>query len=81
MDEKKIKEELERVATERFSDVLCCPKCKSKVIIYGSECYPEEGMSVECNNLDCDMEIELKIDMRTNKLKEALKAAWNILAA
>ena len=68
------------VSAVASDDGLYCPKCKSKITIYGSECYPDEGMSVECDNLDCDMEVSLKINLRTNKLKIALKAAWNILA-
>ena len=60
---------------------LCCPKCESKATIYGSECYPDDGMVVECDNHDCAMEIRLSINLRTDKLKDAIKAAWNILAA
>lgn len=76
---KEQEELLEQIATESYSDLLPCLKCKSKVIIYGSECYPEEGMTVECNNHDCDFEMELTADMRTDKLREALSTAWNIL--
>jgi hypothetical protein len=77
---KEQEETLERIATKSFSDLLPCPKCKSKVIICGSECYPESGMGIECNNFDCDFELELKVDIRTNKVRKALAAAYNILA-
>jgi len=50
-----------------------CLKCNSGVKIYGSECYPEEGISVECDNLDCDYEIVIQTSLRTNKLKEMVR--------
>ena len=56
------------------------PLCKTKLIISGSECYPESGMEIECSNVDCIFEGPiLSYNKRTDKLKEALITAWEIL--
>jgi len=56
-----------------------CPKCQSEVEMYGSECYPESGIMIECSNLDCDYHMNLQNTIRSNSLREALSKAHNYL--
>lgn len=53
-----------------------CPKCNSQVIISGSNCYPEEGMAVECSQVNCDFEFVLCINYRKDMMKEILIGAF-----
>jgi len=39
-----------------------CPKCGFDVQSYGNSCYPEEGISIECTNLECDYNLEIKVN-------------------
>lgn len=41
---------------------LICPKCGGKVEAYGSSCYPEDGVCVECVNDNCDYELSIKVN-------------------
>lgn len=56
-----------------------CPKCGSKVELFGSDCYPEEGISAECMNLDCDYELSISCSIRTNFLRDTVREAHSIM--
>lgn len=44
-----------------MNEYLKCPKCKGdKLSVFGSSCYPESGVTIECPN--CDYEMELKVN-------------------
>ena len=56
-----------------------CPYCNSTVEMYGTECYPEEGIEIECTK--CEFNMYLSIPKRTNKLKEiTLELYINLLS-
>jgi len=49
-----------------------CPFCGCKVDICGSDCYPEEGYSYECRNLECFLDIHTEFKTREKATEE-----WN----
>lgn len=39
-----------------------CPKCNDKIESWGSSCYPQDGVSVECGNDNCDYELIIEVN-------------------
>jgi hypothetical protein len=56
-----------------------CPICGSKVTLFGTDCYPEEGISAECSNLECDYELKISCSKRIDCLREAVKNAHSFI--
>ena len=48
-----------------------CIFCQSDVDIFGSECYPENGMTIECQNCDFNKEITGRKEKLLNELAQA----------
>lgn len=59
--------------------VTTCPLCGSKVELFGTDCYPNEGIGAECMNLKCDYELEISCSVRTNFLRDTVREAHSIL--
>lgn len=63
---------------------LPCPICNSPTQLVGTDCYPDEGVSVECCNVNCDYELTVTAhgSVRTSNsfsLKPAAIVAHNTL--
>jgi hypothetical protein len=56
-----------------------CPLCESAVEVFGTDCYPEEGIVAECTNEDCSYNLTLSSSVRVNCLMEAIKVAHNFM--
>jgi hypothetical protein len=56
-----------------------CPICNSKVRIIGSECYPEEGIEIECVDDNCKYALHVTCDVRFDGLKVAAKKCHNFV--
>jgi len=39
-----------------------CPMCGAEVQMFGSECYNEEGIEIECMNDDCDYRVIIRVE-------------------
>jgi hypothetical protein len=50
-----------------------CPQCGGVVELFGSACYPEDGISAECLNEECDY--ELRLYCRADNLIDVVKRA------
>ena len=56
-----------------------CPKCGAKVELFGTDCYPDEGIVAECTNLSCDYELVISCSIRTNLLRDTVREAHSIM--
>jgi DNA-directed RNA polymerase subunit RPC12/RpoP len=41
--------------------LLPCPLCGSKVHLTGTDCYPEEGIEVECSSSNCEYGVSVAV--------------------
>lgn len=57
-----------------------CPFCGSEVQVYGSDCYPEDGITFECINEKCNYIGDLSCNKRVNCLLNAAKIAHNFIS-
>lgn len=57
-----------------------CPVCGARVEIFGSECYPEDGIQFECTKDGCDYSGELSCSKRFDCLLEATKIAHDTIS-
>lgn len=56
-----------------------CPLCGGIVEVYGSDCYPEDGITFECMEETCQYEGFISCNIRTNCLVEAAKNAHDFI--
>lgn len=62
------------------SNYICdepCPKCGGQVQLYGSECYPEDGITFECEI--CNYEGNVSVNDRCDCLMEIAKQSHKII--
>jgi hypothetical protein len=56
-----------------------CPKCGSKVELFGTDCYPEEGIGAECINMNCDYELTISCTVRIDCLRDTVRNAHSFV--
>jgi len=61
--------------------LLPCPLCSSPVHLVGTDCYPEEGIEVECDSPNCEYSLSLSLHSCSPvpSLKPAVTQAHNLL--
>ena len=78
---KRIERKLPNTNPENTTEeLLPCPICGQPTVAIGSECYPKEGISVECTSDTCEFEIGITCTVRVDGLKEVAKKAHNIIS-
>lgn len=68
--------------TKSHDKYICdkpCPICNSEVQLFGSDCYPVDGIIAECQNDDCQYELSVTCSIRTNNLLQTTKKAHDFM--
>jgi hypothetical protein len=55
-----------------------CPKCGWPVKIFGSECYPEDGITIQCTQESCSYYLTMIMNYRSDDLKQRAIIAHNL---
>lgn len=58
-----------------------CPICGSDVEVFGSECYPVDGITAECTSDSCCYSLDVNCTVRSNGLINITKVAHGLLCA
>ena len=57
-----------------------CPLCGGDVYVFGTDCYPSDGISFECMNDKCQYEGNITCTVRVDCLRDAAKLAHDFIS-